>query len=1682
MRKTITPLSLGILVCLTLIASVHDAIAQPAKAQDPTIPPSASNCVQPPIIHCPPPFNACPGTLLDPDVTGWAKARAAQPECPKPVLSYSERTLQTGTCAGSLLLQRIWTAADPADPSLRSFCIQYVSSLDTLAPHFSHCPRDTVILSNEHCVGVFRWEMPCLSDGCGNFELHSSHPNGGEFSIGHHLILLTATDECGNTASCQFKLEVLENCCQHPPRLSCPPDFTGCPSQSTDPSETGFAIATKSSPTCNDPILSHHDSIVHTNVCTYAILRTWTATDPDNPELHTSCTQHIVLEDHTPPTITYCPPSVTVSSDEHCEAVIEWDDPLAVDACGTANVTTSLPKDFKFQLGVTGVVVIATDACGNTSKCEFVITVTENCCRQAPAIQCPSDYTTCPGASLDPAFAGRPTVHPGGPHCPPPLVSSADLVRDSSACSRSITRIWTATDPVNPALTAHCSQQLRAEDHQPPIISYCPPNVTVQSDENCEAVINWSDPVASDGCGDVQVTTSLPRDFKFQIGVTGVVVIATDACGNTSKCEFVITVTENCCRENPEILCPADYTDCPGASLDPSVTGTPQVNTASPSCPNAVLEYRDDTIALEPCRLQIARTWTAYIPGKEHLRASCVQQLHYEDEDEPYFTFCPPDQHVASDPDCQASVSWRAPIAKDACGGVTLLSSHASGARFPLGSTSVQVVATDACGNTSSCAFQVTVANNCCQHPPSLVCPADFTGCPGTSSDPSVTGTATALPGGAHCGQPLLSYRDSILTQSTCNTEWIRIWEARDPIFPELAARCEQRIRFADRQAPVITYCPPSRIIASGPNCEIVVGWDDPQATDACGDVQISTSLPKDFSFKLGITGVVVIATDACGNTSKCEFVIDVLENCCNDAPVITCPPHYQDCPGADIDPALTGSATAKPYHKACSPAVISYTDVLTLTHLCDLSIDRIWKATNPKNNAASQCIQNIRLVDTTAPEFLSCPGDITVDPGYDCRIPVYWNVPEARDFCSTVSLVSSHAPGSVFETGDTRIVYTASDACSNTNNCSFVVRVSDKCCNAAPVLSCPPAFRACPGSDISPASAGLPTATAGRTECDDPVLSYADRVLTSGPCHGAVVLERSWTAQDPWRPELQSSCIQEIELKDDQPPVLTGMPEDRVIDARGACEVNVTWDLPNATDNCGLRYLDPNFPPSSSFGAGVRWVVYTATDNCDNITRDSFRIEVTGTEIAIDCPRDTVIPRQNPFVNGAFFDWDEPIAKHCEPCIDSIPGFIYMGKLNGKRYFCSLGPANWTAARIRCEQLGGNLAVVETAEENRFLSTLLNGQTAWIGATDEKIEGHFEWIDGQPVIFSNWLPGQPNNSGGDEDHVELLPDGGWNDRNGATQREFICEIPCYELIQTSGVAKGELLPCGENVIRYIARKNGEADTCQFTVTVDCNAQTTYCQTAAVNSEYMHIQRVRFAGIDQTSGNDSGYRYFSDPCGAIEASHTYSICLQPGYASIPYQVYWKVWIDYNADGFFDPLTEEVVYGYGNAEMCAQITMPAYLPKAITRMRVIQSFTAYPPNPCTAPLFGEVEDYCLLSNGGPGMGANDPSGQFRKMGTAVPLHAADVRMPDLLVSSFEVLVFPNPADAVVHFRAVQSFELELFDAQGKLTFKTDPGDPLSEHTLNVSSWKPGLYTGLARTPGGQTRVCRMLVNP
>ncbi|KAJ8362459.1 hypothetical protein AAFF_G00373850 [Aldrovandia affinis] len=108
-----------------------------------------------------------------------------------------------------------------------------------------------------------------------------------------------------------------------------------------------------------------------------------------------------------------------------------------------------------------------------------------------------------------------------------------------------------------------------------------------------------------------------------------------------------------------------------------------------------------------------------------------------------------------------------------------------------------------------------------------------------------------------------------------------------------------------------------------------------------------------------------------------------------------------------------------------------------------------------------------------------------------------------------------------------------------------------------------------------------------------------------------------------------------------------------------------------------------------------------------------------------------------------------------CRPCPEG------WKQRNSKCYYFSTERKNWQGSRSACLKQGADLVIIESEEEQDFISKHTRGNYAyWIGLSDSETEGTWLWVDGTPLQEDKafWKKGEPNNYNGAEDCAATQP------------------------------------------------------------------------------------------------------------------------------------------------------------------------------------------------------------------------------------------------------------------------------------------------------------------------------------
>ncbi|XP_078146640.1 uncharacterized protein LOC139919268 [Centroberyx gerrardi] len=77
--------------------------------------------------------------------------------------------------------------------------------------------------------------------------------------------------------------------------------------------------------------------------------------------------------------------------------------------------------------------------------------------------------------------------------------------------------------------------------------------------------------------------------------------------------------------------------------------------------------------------------------------------------------------------------------------------------------------------------------------------------------------------------------------------------------------------------------------------------------------------------------------------------------------------------------------------------------------------------------------------------------------------------------------------------------------------------------------------------------------------------------------------------------------------------------------------------------------------------------------------------------------------------------------------------------------YYKSTEKKTWANSRVKCQEEGADLVVINSKEEQEFVIKLNKNEDSWIGlCTVQKEKWKWKWVDGSLLTLSNWAAGEP--------------------------------------------------------------------------------------------------------------------------------------------------------------------------------------------------------------------------------------------------------------------------------------------------------------------------------------------------
>jgi hypothetical protein len=1046
----------------------------------------------------------------------------------------------------------------------------------------------------------------------------------------------------------------------------------------------------------------------------------------------------------------------------------------AFDLC--SQVTTEIDSVYTPTCGQAGdwtITYTAIDECGNSTVAVQTISIVDT---TPPSIVCPADVTIQCDESTMPVNTGKAF---GADDCGFTTVNHTDeFILGDCDGEATILRTWIVRDQCENETT--CVQTITVVDTVPPVFG---PYEEVLNDIPCDGPLPDLDITVEDNCSTNITVTS--EEQTIEEGCAGTVIriyTATDDCGNSSQ----ITQTLNLIDTEAPVIS--------GIPEDLTIECTESFNT------------EEDLFLMEvntPSGISgLYRTGFAFFGPNLTSTPLVGSVVRYEDGINVSSDGC---ESTLQDLSGQIAILFR----RECFFATKVQNAQNAGALAVIVVDSVPpVFAPVNMGAPDEPFGPITI--------PSVSVNMDDGNLILASLDAGVNVTVTLRRLGLdvtdNCDQsPTLTYAESsALGDCPGNYTLFRTWTATDDCGNSSSST--QTITFEDTNAPFLE-------IASDATVECGEDFDlvSFNAFDDCSGVTVD--IDSVFTTTCGPVGdwtITYTAIDGCGNSTIAVQTISIMDT---TLPTIVCPDDVTIQCDESTMPVNTGKAFGE---DDCGLVTVNHSDEVQFGDcLGERVITRTWTVRDQCENEVS-CEQIITVVDTVAPVFTSVPEDVTLS----CDEVVF---PLNDRLCDAIELTVN----ADFE------FYTNSFAFAEPNE------VPGSCFGGSGTIQSvwfsfegPATGEATvstdfPNTELHDTQIAVYTLSGDCTDQSSLVEIGCDEDGGSAEPFGFTSIvslesltpgETYYVKVDSWNDAEGEFAIQVLDFLIST-PLAGSHPSDQEKQSQPQASASrlVLGGYPTAFDNCSGTVINAEAVFTEACGESGTWsITYTATDNCGNTAIHAQTITLL----------DTTPP--------VFVQVPDDITLECDEDIpgDNTEGYSEASEYNGHFYYISDMPMTWLEASAAAQALGGNLVTINDAAENEFIfnTYYLPFSDIYIGLNDLNTEGEFEWVSGEPLEYSNWAAGEPNDFISGEDAVVMITSGFWNDISDLGEYRFVVELDYplgSELLVEDKCSSEVVVTTSETFVEGDCIGNG-LRTITYTATDECGNSSTASRTITI--------------------------------------------------------------------------------------------------------------------------------------------------------------------------------------------------------------------------------------------------------
>ena len=555
--------------------------------------------------------------------------------------------------------------------------------LDVDAPVFSPNPQDQVAEATGPDGAAVSYNLPTASDNLDSSVAVTCAPiSGSTFALGNSGVTCSAQDLAGNLATASFTVTVQDTTA---PLLTVPANVTE-EATSAAGRVVSFATSATDSVTPSLTVLCSPASGSTFPLGTTTV----SCSTQDNAGNSAAASFTVTVQDTTAPLLTV-PANMTGEATSAAGRVVSFATSATDSVTPSLSVLCSPASGSTFPLGTTTVSCSTLDNAGNSAAASFTVTVQDT---TAPLLMVPANITeeatSAAGRVVSFATSATDSVTPSlTVLCSPASGSTFPLGTTTVSCSTQD----------NAGNSAAASFTVTVQDTTAPLLTV-PANMTGEATSAAGRVVSFATSATDSVTPSLSVLCSPASGSTFPLGTTTVSCSTLDNAGNSAAASFTVTVQDTTA---PLLMVPANMTEEATSAAGRVVAfATNATDSVTPSLTVLCAPASGSTFPLG--------TTTVSCSTQDDAGNSTAASFTVTVRDTQAPTLVLPSNLTDEATSPSGKSVWFVATANDAVSpSPAVTCTPASGSTFPVGSTLVSCVATDAAGNSVTGSFTVTI-------------------------------------------------------------------------------------------------------------------------------------------------------------------------------------------------------------------------------------------------------------------------------------------------------------------------------------------------------------------------------------------------------------------------------------------------------------------------------------------------------------------------------------------------------------------------------------------------------------------------------------------------------------------------------------------------------------------------------------------------------------------------------------------------------------------------------------------------------------------------------------------------------------------------------------------------------------------------------------------------------------